>query len=229
MPRASDPIAVRVNPGDFAKVRAAYIRSLTMSSTSVTRRVSRHCSLADSIEPNSRRAAARASAGVMPSAMCCFVSCSTWISSSRRRSASTRDGRKSERRRWATILASRTVLGLLRRLDEETNGRRQPLPGLQLALELLPALTRQRVELRVAPEIGRFPLGANPALLLQPVERRVQRPLPHRQGVAGQDLNALRDSPPVQRLARDGLEDQEIERALEQVGRFRHRYLDGRQ
>jgi hypothetical protein len=26
----------------------------------------------------------------------------------------------------------------------------------------------------------------------------------------------------VQRLARDGLEDQEIERALEQVGRLRH-------
>src|SRR5262249_50764440 len=61
------------------------------------------------------------------------------------------------------------------------------------------------------------------------MERRVQRSLSHRQGVARQDLNALRDSPPVQRLARDGLEDQQIESALEQVGRFRHRYLDDRQ
>jgi hypothetical protein len=43
---------------------------------------------------------------------------------------------------------------LLRGLDQEANGRRLPLPGLQLALELFPPLARQRVELRVAPEIG---------------------------------------------------------------------------
>jgi hypothetical protein len=54
------------------------------------------------------------------------------------------------------------------------------------------------------------------------MERRIQRSLPHRQNVARQQLNALRDAPPVKRLARDGLENQEIKRALQQIGWLRH-------
>src|SRR5262245_50150053 len=109
----------------------------------------------------------------------------------------------------------------LRALDQEVHGRREALPGFQLALELPSPLARQRVELRVAPEIGRLPLGANPALLLEAMERGIERALADRQRVAGEQLNALGDPPAVQRLARDGFQDEQIQRALEQIGGFR--------
>src|SRR5262245_61208184 len=126
--------------------------------------MSRHSSFVDSSGPNARRAATLASAGVRPSAMYCLVNCSRWMSSSRRMSASTRDDRKSDRSRSLMTLMTRTA-DLLRGFDQQADGGRQPLPGLQLALELFLALPRQRVELRVASEVGRFPFGADPALL----------------------------------------------------------------
>src|SRR5579871_6131933 len=93
-------------------------------------------------------------------------------------------------------------------LDEKLDCRREAVPTLELARQLLPALRRQRIELRGAPQIGFLPRGADPALILQPVQRRVQGPLAHGQSFARERLDPLRYAPAMQRLTSDGLEDQ---------------------
>ena len=92
-------------------------------------------------------------------------------------------------------------------LDQETDGRREPVPALELALQLFPAFARERVHLRASAELGVFPLGANPSLLFEPVERRIQRTLTNGERIAGEEPDALRDAPAVERFARDRLED----------------------
>src|SRR5262245_51710878 len=58
--------------------------------------------------------------------------------------------------------------------------------------------------------------------MLEAMERGIERPLPDRQLFVRQLLNAFRDGPAVQRLARQRFQDEEIERALEQIRGFRH-------
>ena len=60
-------------------------------------------------------------------------------------------------------------------------------------------------------------LRLQPSLLLEAMERRVQRALADLQDFAADLLNALGDGPAVRRLERDGLEDQQVERALNEV------------
>jgi hypothetical protein len=59
--------------------------------------------------------------------------------------------------------------------------------------------------------------------MLEPLEGRVQRPLLDEQDAVGQLADARGDRPAVLRFERQGLEDQEVERALDEVDRF-HRY-----
>ena len=87
-----------------------------------------------------------------------------------------------------------------------------------LMLELLLAVPGQGVELRGTPELGVAPLGFDPALILESMERWVQRPLTDGKRLAGKNLDALGDGPSVESVARDGLENQEIQSPLEQVG-----------
>ena len=57
-------------------------------------------------------------------------------------------------------------------------------------------------------------------LFFQPVERRIERPLLDLQYVV-RDLNdALGDGPAVHRFERKRLQDEEVESALQQIGRF---------
>jgi hypothetical protein len=49
------------------------------------------------------------------------------------------------------------------------------------------------------------------------MEGGVEGALLHRQHVAREQLDAFRDGPPVERLARERLEDQQIESALKEV------------
>ena len=73
---------------------------------------------------------------------------------------------------------------------------------------------RQRVELRLAAGIVMTGLRLQPALLLEAMERRVERALRDLQHLAAHLLDALGDRPAVLGLERDGLENQQIERAL---------------
>ena len=89
-------------------------------------------------------------------------------------------------------------------------------------LELLPAGLGQRVEAGAPVGLGRAPLGGDPALMLQAVQRRIERALLHAQQFVRDLLDALRDRPAVHRLERDRPQDQQVERALNQVGLVAH-------
>ena len=106
--------------------------------------------------------------------------------------------------------------------DDEANRAGEPIPALELTCELLSAGSRQRVDLRFTAGVGGGPRGLQPALLLQPVQRRVQRALRDLQHVAADLANALRDAPAVHRLERERLEDEQIQRALNEIGRSAH-------
>jgi hypothetical protein len=69
--------------------------------------------------------------------------------------------------------------------------------------------------------IFRFaPFGANPSLMLETMQRRIKSTLVHLQNVAGDLANSLGDGPAVHRTERDGLEDQQINSALDEVSRL---------
>jgi hypothetical protein len=89
------------------------------------------------------------------------------------------------------MIRARRTEPRLRAFDQQANGRRQPIPAFELAFELFPAVARQRIELGGAAEIGLLPLGANPSLLLESMQRGVERPLPDGQDLAGQQPNAF--------------------------------------
>src|ERR1051326_2807213 len=110
----------------------------------------------------------------------------------------------------------------LRRAHHEVDRARQPVPVRELGVEAPAARRGQRVELRLAPAVGRAPLGFDPPLLLERVERRVERSLLHLQLVFRDLLDALRDRPAMLRLERDDFQNEEVERALDEVVWFAH-------
>src|SRR5688572_15643705 len=114
-------------------------------------------------------------------------------------------------------------MGPSRELEDELNGFGKATPGGGLACELAAPGGGELVELGAAPELGDAPLGLHEAIVLEPVERGVERSLIHAERVARDLLDAVRHGPSVHRLARERAEDEEIERALEElVGGQRH-------
>src|SRR4051794_32181486 len=112
----------------------------------------------------------------------------------------------------------------LRAAEPEHVGDRagEAQPGVHLRRELAAARAREAVHLRAAVVAGRLPLGAQPALLLELVERRIQRAVAHGERVARYLPQAEADRVAVQRLERDDLHDQQVQRALDQIGRLAH-------
>jgi hypothetical protein len=70
--------------------------------------------------------------------------------------------------------------------------------------------------------LGFAPLTRDQALVLQPVERRLQRALLDLQLFAGDLLYAKQNPVAMQRAERDSLEDQHVESALQQIDLFSH-------
>lgn len=67
-----------------------------------------------------------------------------------------------------------------------------------------------------------FPLGLDPTFLLKLVQRRIKGPFTYLQHVTGHLSQPSIDSPPMQRLKRQDLQQQQIERSLNKIGRFAH-------
>src|SRR6187549_3425485 len=86
-------------------------------------------------------------------------------------------------------------------LEEESNRGREPLPAFEFSFELPAPLAGEGVELRASAEIRIPPRGRDPASLLEPVQRGIERSLSDRQDVAGERLHAFRNAPAVERLA----------------------------
>src|SRR5690349_14941466 len=111
--------------------------------------------------PRRRRAASRASAGVMPRATFSAVSISRYDSSSRARSRSQRV--RASQRRSSTV----SVLGRPQHLVDRAD---EPLPAAGLVFELLPPGGCEAVVARLAVVLGRAPERRDPAAVLEPVQ-----------------------------------------------------------
>src|SRR5439155_26114690 len=81
-----------------------------------------------------------------------------------------------------------------------------------------PARARETIVLRVAMILRRAPLALDPSLLLEALERGVERSLIDVEHTPRELLDALADAPAVHRLERQCLEDEQIERSAENVG-----------
>jgi hypothetical protein len=86
---------------------------------------------------------------------------------------------------------------------------------LLLVRELSASESRESVGLRPAVVLGDAPLGANPALVLQSMERGIQRALVELQNILGELLDAYCDAPSMRRLPDlQCLENEQLERSL---------------
>src|SRR6266536_5064771 len=87
---------------------------------------------------------------------------------------------------------------------------------------MLVAETSERVELRAASEVGFLPFGGDEALLFQLVQGRVEGAVADLQRFGGHLFQALADGPAVHRLEGEHLQQQEVEGALDEIGRLAH-------
>ena len=78
------------------------------------------------------------------------------------------------------------------------------------------------IELGTPVILALFPFCANPALLLELVQGRVERSVANLQYIARNLCQAQADRPAVQRLERQNFQDQEIESPLDKVGWSAH-------
>ena len=91
------------------------------------------------------------------------------------------------------------------------------VPPRGLGGELLTSLRREPVVAGPAIVLRRAPEGGNPATIFEPMQRRVERPvfdLEHHLGAMGDDMG---NRVAVGRTHRQGLQDEQVERALEQL------------
>ena len=99
---------------------------------------------------------------------------------------------------------------------------REAVPARQFPFHLGTARPREVIEFGFAAGFGLGPLRLDPALLLQPVQRRIERSLLDLKRFPGDQLNALGNCPPVLRFERESLQNQQIQGALNEIGRFTH-------
>ena len=105
----------------------------------------------------------------------------------------------------------------LRKPHHALDGVRHSLPFARFNGELTAAGRREPVILGPAAELRHLPLGFEPALKLEPVQGRVERALVDLQHVFGNRLDALRDCPAVQGVLLQRAQDQQVERAGQQI------------
>ena len=87
-------------------------------------------------------------------------------------------------------------------------------------VEPLSALGGDGVVARAAVVLRRAPFRADPAVEQQPLQRRIQRALADLQHIGGQQADAVGDAVAVLRAARQRPQDQQVERARQQIRRL---------
>src|SRR5262245_57508925 len=95
-------------------------------------------------------------------------------------------------------------------------------PFLRFDRELTAPGRGEVVILGAAAQLRDFPRRLDPALVLETMEGRIERALVDLQDVPRNLLDALGDGPTVQGILLQRAQDQQIERAGQQVGRSRH-------
>ena len=79
-------------------------------------------------------------------------------------------------------------------VEDERHRVDEPAPRLLLVFELLPAGPGDGVDLGLPSLVGIEPRRLQPAALLEAMQRRVERALPHQEGILRDLLDALRDA-----------------------------------
>src|SRR5207249_10685677 len=106
----------------------------------------------------------------------------------------------------------------LRQSNDALDSLGEPRPALLLARELPASAGGERIESGFAVLLADAPCGPDPARLLHPVERRVERSLFDSQEIGGDALDVRRDGVAVHALLRgQGLEHEQHQRALNDV------------
>src|SRR5215813_289959 len=161
-------------------------------------RTSRLSSFTRSTPPKLRSAANLASSGLIPRTMFSSISLSRWKRTSSSSSSSILDLNKSARNRSLSLL-SMTISSHSGRFQNQFHRPGESSPGLGLRRQLFPAGGGQFVIFGLPVVLRRPPLRGDPALRLQPVQRRIQRPLAHPQYILRNPLYALCNVPSVSR------------------------------
>src|SRR5437763_972468 len=91
------------------------------------------------------------------------------------------------------------------------------LEVLSFYAELLSSGSSQRVEPGAAVVFRRAPFGFHPALEQEPLQRRIKRAFADLQHFIGHVLEPLRHGVAMQRFAHERLQDQQLERAGQEV------------
>src|SRR5262249_19485467 len=95
-------------------------------------------------------------------------------------------------------------------------------PICRLFFQTATATATERIESRPTIALSGAPLGKNPALQLQTLQRRVERTLLHAEHAIGNLPQTLGNGPAVHRLQGQSLQDQKIQRALQEVHALTH-------
>src|SRR6185437_5759317 len=218
-PMPIDSTATTATSGVRRRPRSASRVSVASDSAHSAPRASRAWDSITVTLPNSRRAAMRASAPESPRAANRSAACSRWprisscISRSRRRKKRAAHTRRIIRAMKDMALGS---------LENGGEGAGEPFPLVALRGELFAAGVGERVDAGAAAGIGVLPRGADESALFEPVERGIERAGVDVQHVAGHCLYALREIVAVGRLGAEHLEDDQVQRALEERDGFGH-------
>src|ERR1700733_4031523 len=98
----------------------------------------------------------------------------------------------------------------------------QALPVGLLTLHILTAVFRQRIKFGFAIIFRFAPLGGDPALLLESMQRGIKRALIYLQDFFGDLADALGDSPSVGGLENNCFKYKKVQGALDEIGGLTH-------
>src|SRR5688500_19224041 len=110
--------------------------------------------------------------------------------------------------------------GMLTDGEDLADGGGVARPRHRPRAEVPAAECRELVVLRLPVVLREPPLGLDPAAFLEAVERRVERPLVDAEQGVGDLADPARDGVAVARPPRKGLQNQHVERALEEIEIF---------
>jgi hypothetical protein len=102
------------------------------------------------------------------------------------------------------------------------------VPIGRLSFQVTPARPREGVDLGTTLVLSDYPFSRDPALLLQLVQRGIQRTIAHLECLVRHLVEALTDGPPIERLKGQDFQDQEVQCPLDQIGWFTHIDLGNR-
>src|ERR1700676_2050352 len=107
-------------------------------------------------------------------------------------------------------------------LDDVGDGGGEAIPVGGFEIELASAEAGEGIKFGAAIVFAGAPFGFDPAFLLEFVERGIEGAVADLQDFPGDLLQADTDGEAVERFKRQNFQEQEIESALDEVGRFGH-------